>query len=169
MKALSEILYTAARFGSSPINSAFLRDCAAQARELESGIEGDVRDFHVTFGHDAPATPVSVMNDNMLEFRIARIEEECKELVSAIRERSLAKIAAEAVDVIYVVVGTLVALGLPLMPFWKDVHRANMSKVYAGPLTKPIKPDGWVGPDPHKVLYEYKTQFMADRDGPEMG
>lgn len=169
MKALSEILFNAARFGSSPVNSGFLRDCSQRARHLEAGIEGDVRTFHITFGHPAPLSPVSVMNDNMLEFRIARIEEECKELVEALRERSLAKIAAEAVDVIYVVVGTLVALGLPLMPFWRDVHRANMSKVPAGPLVKPIKPDGWVGPDPHKVLYEYKTAFMDDRDGPEMG
>tara|TARA_R110002153_G_scaffold132597_1_gene281601 strand:- start:1711 stop:2217 length:507 start_codon:yes stop_codon:yes gene_type:complete len=166
---LSTILFNAARFGRSPSNSGFLRDCAGQARELEEGIQGDVRLFHITFGHDAPVAPVSVMDSGMLEFRIARIEEECKELVEAIRERSLAKIAAEAVDLIYVVVGTLVALGLPLMPFWKDVHRANMSKEYVGPLTKPTKPEGWVGPDPHRVLYNYKTNFMDDRNGPEMG
>jgi predicted HAD superfamily Cof-like phosphohydrolase len=117
-------------------------------------IHHDVRQFHLKFGHPAP---VSVIRDlttkqDMLDFRIKLIREECDELVEALEERDLAKIAAESVDLIYVVVGTLVALGLPLLPFWRDVQRANMQKEKNPNGGKPIKPEGWEGPNPQRIL-----------------
>mgnify|MGYP003663396386 CR=1 FL=1 len=170
---LSAALRSASRFANSPASAGFLRECSMRALELEQQpvdpYYDDVKAFHEKFGHPAPASVVRELDDEMLEFRIARIDEEADELVDAIRSRNLAKIAAEAVDLIYVVIGTLVALGLPLIPFWRDVQRANMTKVPAGPLAKPIKPEGWVRPNPAQVLYEYKTSFMEDPDGPEMG
>lgn len=123
-------------------------------------LQEDVRSFHVKFGHPAPSRPVRRLNelDEMLEFRIGLIEEECEELIEAIRERNLSKIAAEAVDVMYVVIGTLVALGLPLLPFWRDVQRANMTKVPNPAGGKPLKPEGWQGPDPALILFAVKRK-----------
>lgn len=126
----------------------------------ETDIQEDVRAFHLKFDHPAPDAPVVSLvevGDSMLEFRIALIEEECEELVEAIRARSMSRIAAEAVDVLYVVIGTLVVLGVPFLPFWRDVQRANMTKVVNPAGGKPLKPEGWVGPDPQQVLYEVKS------------
>ena len=69
---------------------------------------------------------------------------------------SLARIAAESADLVYVVVGTVVALGMPFMPFWRDVHRANMAKEQNPAGGKPIKPEGWIAPNPQKVLYRIR-------------
>jgi hypothetical protein len=83
------------------------------------------------------------------EFRKARIKEEYDELMEAIDQNDLVKIARESVDLIYVVIGTLVAYGIPFIPCWRAVHRANMKKEAEGSLAKPKKPIGWVSPDVH--------------------
>jgi len=127
----------------------------------ETDIQEDVTAFHTKFDHPAPAAPVGSLvevGDAMLEFRIGLIEEECGELVAAIRERSMAKIAAEAVDVLYVVIGTMVVLGLPLLPFWRDVQRANMAKVPNPAGGKPLKPEGWEAPNPRQVLLDVRRK-----------
>jgi len=153
---LSKTLRELSRSSQRISNSQLLHECADAAEGLEHGIYEDVSDFHLKFGHPAPTTPNDTPYHGMLVFRCELIREECEELCEAIMGRNLAKIASEAVDVIYVVVGTLVALGLPLMPFWRDVQRANMAKVAAGPRSKPLKPEGWQKPDAAEVLYKYK-------------
>lgn len=129
-----------------------------------SNFQEDVRAFHLKFEHPAPPRPVRDLHSmsEVLEFRIDRIEEETRELVEAIRERNLAKIAAEGIDLIYVVVGLFVILGLPLLPFWRDVQRANMAKVQNPTGGKPLKPEGWVGPNPAQVLYDIKRTDDED-------
>lgn len=128
----------------------------------ETDIQEDVRLFHVKFGHRAPTGPVGsvveVSNDT-LEFRISLIQEECRELVEAIRDRNLAKICAEGIDLMYVVVGLFVILGIPFLPFWRDVQRANMTKETNPAGGKPLKPEGWVGPQPKTVLYEVRRSI----------
>jgi predicted HAD superfamily Cof-like phosphohydrolase len=53
------------------------------------------------------------------------------------------KLTKELADVLYVVIGTAVAFGLPLEKAFKEVHRSNMSKL--GADGKPIlREDGKV-------------------------
>lgn len=159
---LSDALSSAADHSTSPPNTGFLRECARRAGELEysasRSVDSDVRDFHLKFGHPAPEFPVRHVERSLADFRIKLIREECEELCEAIVSRSMSKIAAEACDLVYVVVGTLVALGMPLMPFWRDVQRANMAKKINPAGGKPLKPVGWVGPNPARVLYNTKTE-----------
>ncbi len=103
-----------------------------------SDLYKDVRDFHEKFDHPVDEFP---MVD--VEFRIALINEECDELIQALKDQQIGAIMGEAVDLIYVVIGTLVALGLPFMSMWKIVHRANMTKEKNPEGGKPIKPKGW--------------------------
>jgi len=156
---LSEILSSAARHATSPPSTGFLQACAIRAREMEDPdpLVSDVTAFHRKFDHPAPMEVADVFPDeDVIGFRIRLIREETEELVEALCQRSLAKVAAEACDLIYVVVGTLVILGLPMMPFWRDIQRANMGKEKSPDGGKPIKPEGWEGPNPTKVLYEVK-------------
>lgn len=106
----------------------------------------DVRDFHVRFGHPAPdrPTPLSIVARAL---RMKLLKEEHEELHEALAAGSMGDIAQECVDLLYVTIGTMVALGLPLDPFWTAVHSANMRKSPSGPRDKPTKPEGWRKPD----------------------
>jgi predicted HAD superfamily Cof-like phosphohydrolase len=121
-------------------------------------IERDVRDFHERFGHPAPRMPVGVSGDSLL-FRIRLMREELEELERALLVGDLEGAAGEAVDLVYVVVGTAVAAGLPFDRVWEAVHRANMRKV-DNPGGKPLKPDGWVPADVGAILDHYRQERL---------
>jgi predicted HAD superfamily Cof-like phosphohydrolase len=66
------------------------------------------------------------------------------------------------VDLLYVVIGTAVAAGVDLDPFWVEVQRANMAKA-GGPVSasgKRLKPEGWTAPDIAGVL----DRVVSSRD-----
>lgn len=153
---LSKILRDLSRRRRADAHAMLLHECADKAEDLEQGIYEDVRDFHLKFDHPAPAAPVSDIESQVhpstLDFRVKLILEECAELCEAIENRDMAAIASESCDVIYVVLGTLVVLGLPFLPFWRDVQRANMAKEVSPTGGKPIKPAGWEKPNPREVL-----------------
>lgn len=97
--------------------------------------------------------------------RVDLMQEELNEITSAWnrlrfatnkfdREDAEADIIDGLVDLMYVTLGSAVAAGVDLDPFWDEVQRANMSKVDGslGPLKfredgKLLKPDGWKPPD----------------------
>lgn len=60
---------------------------------------------------------------------------------------SYAKLAGELVDLVYVVLGTAAAFGIPFDECFAAVHRANMAKFAGGPrfseTGKLLKPEGW--------------------------
>jgi phosphoribosyl-ATP pyrophosphohydrolase len=158
---LSTILFQASHNAGTASNAGFLRECGQQARQLEtSALDLDVARAHVQFGDPAPGFPVQDVStptkQNMLDARMELIGEECDELMIAMGNRDLAAIAHEAVDLIYSTVGLLVMLGLPLMPFWRAVHRANMAKVKRPGGGKWMKPEGWQAADAREVLYQVR-------------
>lgn len=153
---LSKTLRELSRRSPTEANSMILHECANKAESLEQDIYKDVTNFHKKLGFPAPATPDAVSEVSMLNFRIRLIEEETAELIVAIRRHDLSAIAAEAVDVIYVVLGLLVSLGLPFLPFWRAIHKANMKKRWNPTGGKALKPDGWRKPNPRAILYHYK-------------
>ena len=132
-------------------NSYDLFAMARQAEALERTPEQDVRDFHKKFDHPAPDGIVPLLPDEA-DFRGALINEEAEEAQEELMSGNLAGIGAECADLIYVAVGTLVAYGLPLQPFWDAIHTANMTKEPNPKGGKPIKPDSWVKPDFPAIL-----------------
>lgn len=61
---------------------------------------------------------------------------------------NLPKTADAIIDQIYVLIGTLAAMGIDFWPLWREVQRANMAKA-GGPVIngKVTKPEGWTPPD----------------------
>ena len=57
------------------------------------------------------------------------IQEEFEEFQEAMQSQDLANMAKELADLLYVVYGTAVSLGIDMEPVFKEVHRSNMSKV----------------------------------------
>lgn len=114
-------------------------------------IVDDTKTFHHKFGLGVElAGLVNGLSEEVWAHRMRMTKEECSELVEAIELRDPLKIARESIDVIFVVVGTLLVLGIPFYPVWRAVMKANMSKTRAqgnAKAAKPVKPPGWQSPD----------------------
>lgn len=88
-------------------------------------MQGDVEEFHRAMGHTVGETPA--VRDEKL--RINLITEEYKELLKALAKDNLLETIDGVCDLVYVALGTLVAAGVPIDPFWREVHRSNMAKL----------------------------------------
>lgn len=108
----------------------------------------DVLAFHRKFGCATGTTPALVDGD-VRRLRISLIDEEGMEFVEALRVGDLPGIADGAIDLIYVVLGTLVAYGIDANEVWAAVHSANMAKEGGGKRGdgKILKSSTWVAPD----------------------
>lgn len=125
---------------------------------LPEGMYKDVFDFHEKFDllrHRDPGP----LTDRKAYERVECMREELTEFIEAIEEGSLAKQADALVDLAYFVLGTAVMMGLPWDALWKEVQRANMSKVRG--MTKRnhkvdvTKPPGWKPPRIMQVLVDH--------------
>lgn len=87
-----------------------------------------VQEFHKQFEiHVAPTPSIPDEPTQLLRKRL--IQEEFDELQEAMQEKDLPSIAKELADLLYVVYGTAVSLGIDMEPVFQEVHRSNMSKV----------------------------------------
>ncbi len=87
-----------------------------------------VQEFHEQFDiHVSPTPAIPDEPTRMLRFRL--IQEEFDELQEAMQGKDLPAIGKELADLLYVVYGTAVSLGIDMEPVFQEVHRSNMSKV----------------------------------------
>jgi predicted HAD superfamily Cof-like phosphohydrolase len=87
-----------------------------------------VQEFHKQFEIHVSPTP-SIPDEPTQILRKRLIQEEFEELQEAMQEKDLPSIAKELADLLYVVYGTAVSLGIDMEPVFQEVHRSNMSKV----------------------------------------
>ena len=94
------------------------------------------------------------MTKEKLSFRCDLLMEEVDEMHLAIVSGNAEELTDALIDIIYIALGTLDLAKVDTGKAWKEVQRANMSKVRG---VKPgreqsggfdvIKPEGWVGPN----------------------
>ena len=95
-----------------------------------------VVEFFKTFGQEIDAEP----NFKLLEFRFNLIDEENQEIADEFaalanartdheKKRIKILLTKELADGLYVNLGAAVALGLPIVEAFNEVHRSNMSKL----------------------------------------
>lgn len=115
----------------------------------------DVETMMVAFQQHVRHTPTIKVDLSEKVLREALIKEECAELIHAIEDNDLDKIADGVADVIVVVLGTAVSYGIPVDTVWDEVMRTNMEKT-TGPKDpktgKRLKPLGWKPPDIKALL-----------------
>src|ERR1044072_8820593 len=92
-----------------------------------------VREFHKAFGVIAPIDPALEYDPDVVKLRKNLIREEQEELFDALDlpdgpEKVIA-VADALADLLYVVHGTGVSLGIPLDAVFDEVHDSNMSKL----------------------------------------
>ena len=95
----------------------------------------DVKTFMETFGQMVRTKP-QFPDKETIQLRYDLIEEELKELEQAMKTKNLKEIADALTDILYVTYGAGYAYGINLDKCFKEVQRANMSKL--GDDGKPI-------------------------------
>ena len=95
----------------------------------------DVKNFMKTFGQKVISKP-QFPDDKTIKLRFDLIKEELDELDEAIKTKNLKEVADALTDILYVTYGAGCAYGINLDKCFKEVQRANMSKL--GSDGKPI-------------------------------
>jgi predicted HAD superfamily Cof-like phosphohydrolase len=95
----------------------------------------DVKKFMVTFSQVVRTKP-QFPDDKTMQLRFDLIKEELNELEHAMKTKNLKEIADALTDILYVAYGAGCAYGINLDKCFKEVQRANMSKL--GNDGKPI-------------------------------
>lgn len=107
-----------------------------------------VTEFHQKFGMPVGTRPEWVTDDRG-ELRWDLIQEEINEASDAYYlDKDLPNLAKELADVVYVVYGMAIELGIPLDEVVAAVHESNMSKLQADG-TVAYREDGKVLKGPH--------------------
>ena len=88
----------------------------------------DVKTFMKTFGQMVRTKP-QIPDNKTMQLRFDLIKEELKELEQAMKEKNLKEIADALTDILYVTYGAGYAYGIDLDKCFKEVQRANMSKL----------------------------------------
>ena len=95
----------------------------------------DVKVFMETFGQMVRTKP-QFPDEKTMKLRYDLIKEELNELEYAMKTKNLKEIADALTDILYVTYGAGFAYGIDLDKCFKEVQRANMSKL--GENGKPI-------------------------------
>ena len=98
----------------------------------------DVKTFMEAFGLIVRTKP-QFPDDKTIQLRLDLIKEELNELELAVKTKNLKEIADALTDILYVTYGAGYAYGINLDKCFKEVQRANMSKL--GNDGKPIYND----------------------------
>ena len=88
----------------------------------------DVKIFMETFGQMVKTKP-KFPDEKTMQLRYELIKEELDELEQAMKTKNLKEIADALTDILYVTYGAGYAYGIDLDKCFKEVQRANMSKL----------------------------------------
>lgn len=106
------------------------------------------------------------LEDDKMKVKIGHLDEELAEIKKAYKEKDLYEFCDGILDLVYVALGTLNLMNMPIKSLWRDIQARNMSKIRA---TKDnmgkrettfdvIKPEGWSGPRTKEII-----DFFADQ------
>jgi len=130
-------------------------------------MQKQVEEFHQVFGLEWEAGP-TMLDILAKKRRINLIKEELSELKSALLMNDLVETIDALCDIMYVVLGTAVELGIDLEPFYDEVHRSNMTKVggHFNDYGKYIKPDNY---SPANIPLQFKLTYGKDIEDVKTG
>lgn len=101
-----------------------------------------VKQFMEAFGQEVPAR-ATFPDEETMQLRLKLIAEEVSEFAESVQEEDLVNASKELADILYVVYGAGLAMGINLDQVFNDVHNSNMSKL--GADGKPVyREDGKV-------------------------
>jgi predicted HAD superfamily Cof-like phosphohydrolase len=126
-----------------------------------------VLEFHHQFDIHVSPRP-SIPDESTRTLRKRLIQEEFEELEEAMEKQDLPSMAKELADLLYVVYGTAVSLGIDMEPVFREVHRSNMSKVggYKREDGKWVKPSTYSPASLDEILHAQTSCDNSSTVGP---
>ena len=132
---------------------------------LHEDLLGDINKFHNKFGFKK-SQKVGIPEDSeLVNFRTSFLMEELAEYTQAITKKDDAAALDALIDIVYIALGTAWLFNLPFEKGWREVQKANMSKIRAKSKSKKrgtafdvIKPKGWKAPNIDQIVEEEKEQ-----------
>lgn len=132
----------------------------------------DVGDFHRKFDIPDfdPRKPCEFPDPEIVQYRVKFIEEELNELKKAISENNLVDVMDALADLTYVSLGTAHYFNAPFPQIWREVQRANLSRIKVTlencPPEKQYRPDMVIKPPDWKpprieTLIERHNKFAS--------
>lgn len=103
-----------------------------------------VKEFHTAMGQPVGLAPHPLPQDR-IPVRVELIREEFQELQEALAAGDMVETADACIDLLYVVKGLMVEMGIRDDPLFDEVHTSNMSKFGADGkpiIAGPNDPDG---------------------------
>ena len=130
---------------------------------LHEDLLGDINKFHNKFGFKK-SQKVGIPEDSeLVNFRTSFLMEELAEYTQAITKKNDAAALDALIDIVYIALGTAWLFNLPFEKGWREVQKANMSKVRAKSKSKKrgtafdvIKPKDWKAPNIDRIVEEEK-------------
>lgn len=119
--------------------------------------QNKVREFHTATKQPINDT-LTLPSDEILNLRHKLIQEEVDELKEAIDSNDIVEIADALGDILYLVYGTGVVMGISLDEVFNEIHKSNMTKisldgqVFLREDGKILKPSSYIPPDIHSIL-----------------
>ncbi len=123
-------------------------------------------DFHRTFGLEWNDHPTEI-SEAEAALRIHLMEEELREVITAMAYEDLPAVAKELADLLYVVYGTAVSYGLDMEPIFAEVHRSNLTKMPEDGIIlrredgKVIKGPSYRAPDIRRIIEEQSQEIQV--------
>ena len=118
-------------------------------------VQKGVYDFHKKYNCLAPDSP-EMPDAQLLLLRSRLIVEEAGEFLKAASNRNMEEMCDAIADILYVVYGTAVVMGVDMEPISDEVQRSNMTKDGGGKDSggKIMKGPNFTPPDIKKQLAE---------------
>jgi NTP pyrophosphatase (non-canonical NTP hydrolase) len=122
----------------------------------------DVATFLSAAGQDVNTALISDWKSSpQAELYKKLCEEEFTELIDAWNETDVVEVADAIADLIWVLQGLALSIGVPQQAVWDEVARSNLAKIdsVTGKVLKRAdgkvqKPDGWTPPDIRSILFK---------------
>lgn len=114
----------------------------------------DVLDFHEKLAPGRIGTTPAWPDESRKALIDRLVIEEWNELAQADEDRDLTETADATLDLIYVLLGRLVTLGIDPRPAWDAIQASNLKKTGGETREdgKVLKPEGWTHPDIAGIL-----------------
>lgn len=126
-----------------------------------------VRSFHEKFGFTLNTYP-TLIDSELGKVRHFHTEKEMDELLIAIENENLVKIADALCDILYFTYGTGVAYGIDLEPIFTEIHRSNMTKQRPDPIqyvdAKAVKGEAYSPPTIESIIRKQKKPKANHED-----
>jgi len=112
----------------------------------------DVASFNKKFDLPVKEGAPKLLGAKAMRDRLKFMNEELDELKEAVALRDMVAQCDALVDLVYVIKGTAVMMGIPWEQVWAAVQESNMNKINTGVSVDHkigiAKPAGWVSPEP---------------------